>query len=175
MQRYWIAAAVLLIIFVAVFMNRQESSQKENGAKTAENSEVMKSEEQAGEDDESTADEDAAMEESREAVASNENIVLLEPAPDSLVPSPFTVRGEARGIQGSVLTIRIVNKDKSIAINETARVRGGDEKTFGTFEIKSLAYVFTSAEEKTLEIFAVGQNGEELYKLSVPLRFTLTE
>ncbi|MBI4250394.1 hypothetical protein HY622_02290 [Candidatus Uhrbacteria bacterium] len=170
MQRYWLVAVAFFIILLAVFANRQLPQQgaaptDQKGAAT----------EESKLEDDSSDEESLKEEESEEAVASNEHIVLLEPAPKTLVPSPFAVRGQARGIPGNMLSVRIVNKDGSAAVSLTAAVRGGDEKTFGTFEIKNLSYTFTNGEEKMLEIFAVGEKGEELYKLVVPLKFTLVE
>lgn len=172
MQKYWLVTVVFLIILVAVFMNRPTS--KESGIQSTEKQQSV-SEEQKAEDDGSGSVAEITGEESEKAVASNENIVLMEPASDTLVSSPFMIRGKARGIPGNVLTVRIVNPDGTGAISETARVQGSDEKEFGAFEIKNLSYVFTSGQEKKLEVFASGENGAELYKLSIPLRFNLTK
>jgi|GEM_PF-4931611 len=170
MQRYWLVAVAFFIILLAVFVNRQSPQQS-----VAPTDRKDAASEESKLEDDSSGEEALIDEEPAEAVASNEHIVLLEPAPNTLVSSPFAVRGQARGIPGNELAVRIVNKDGAAPVSLTTRVRGGDEKTFGTFEIKNLSYRFTSGEEKTLEISASGEKGEELYKLAVPLRFTLTK
>lgn len=175
MQRYWLVAVVFIIILAAVLMNRQEAPQVGSSSNKEQKQEKATSEGQLAGNDDSAEDEDTEAEEQEEAVASNDHILLVEPSPNTLAASPFTVRGKARGITGDVLTVRIVSQDGTVAISETVRVYGGDEKSFGTFEIKNLSYAFTSGEEKTLEVFAKGEQGEDLYKLSIPLRFTLTK
>jgi hypothetical protein len=109
------------------------------------------------------------------AMTSEENdyIRLFTPAVNATVPSPFEVTGEARGITGNTLYVRIRNTAGAALIEETARVFA-DGDAFGPFRI-ALSYQFRHGEDKVLDVYAKDASGVEQYMISVPLRFEVTE
>ncbi len=177
MDRYWIPIGAALVIVLAVLAlrfgtgNQSPAPEPKNGQETVQEGERKEEGSQDGETSEKPSEGEQKEE---RATAENDSIVLFEPAPNTLVPSPFVVRGKARNIPNNELRVRVVGKDGTVFIDQKAKVGGDDKDAFGEFRIGNMWYTFTHGEEKNLEIFGVDAEGKEVAKLVVPLRFQLT-
>jgi len=101
----------------------------------------------------------------------NENIALFEPAPETSVSNPFTVKGAARVFE-NVVSIRLRDGDESVLAETFATAQSADIGLFGNFEV-NLSYPQPRFSMGTLEVYQESaRDGSEQDKISIPVEFT---
>lgn len=98
------------------------------------------------------------------------NILVDEPLPGATVSSPFTVSGEARVFEGTVL-IQVTNINGEVLIDELATAHAPDVGKFGSFKI-TLSFQFSSTKDGFVEVFSESaRDGSRENLVKIPVKF----